>query len=76
MAVRAMERKAGQTEFAVYRARIFRFSQNFSDFRSYTANIWNFGPAPSSALIGGRGLGDLEFEHGLSIALFTGLKSE
>ena len=36
--------------------------QIFSDFRLYTATIWHFGPAPSSAAIKGRGLGGREFE--------------
>ena len=44
--------------------------QKFSNFRYYSVNIWHFGPAPSNGLIGGRGLGDLEFEHGLSNSLY------
>ena len=33
-----------------------------SDFRCNTVNTWHFSPAPSSALIGGWGLGNLEIE--------------
>ena len=48
---------------------IFRFCQNFSDFRSNTVNIQFLGRTHSSALISGRGSGDLELEHSLSTSL-------
>ena len=60
------------SQFIVTARMDFQIFSKFSDFKCYTVNIWHFGPAPSNALIGGRGLDDLEFEQ----RLFTGLKSE
>ena len=45
------------------------FPQKISDFRLYTATVWHFGPAPSSAAIEGHGLGDHEFEPSISHTL-------
>ena len=64
--------KARQTEFAAYRRRPHGFSdflKKNSDFRLYTATIWHFGPAPSSAAIEGRGLSDRELEPSVSRTL-------
>ena len=67
--------KAGQTEFAVYRHRPHGFSdfpKNFQSFRSNTVKYTGLGRTLSSALISGRGSGDLELDPSLS----NSLKSE
>ena len=63
--------KAGQTEsqFIVTARMDFQILSKFSDFRSNTVNIQFLGRTHSSALISGRGSGDLELEHSLSTSL-------
>ena len=65
-ATQKREVKAGQTEFAVYRHRPHGFSgfpKIFEISDAITANMQYFEPHPSSALISGRGLGDLDLVH-------------
>ena len=49
-------------DFQIF-SKLFRFQTLYSKYMAH----W---PRPSSALIGGRGLGDLEFEHSLSSSLY------
>ena len=57
--------KAGQTEFAVYRHRPHGFSEfpKFFRFQIQYSKYTGLGRTLSSALISGRGSGDLELEH-------------
>ena len=57
------------SQFIVTARMDFQIFSKFSYFRLYAATIWHFGPAPSSAAIEGRGLGDREFEPSISRTL-------
>ena len=61
---------ARQTEFVVYRHRPHEFQIMQHLLSMYTATVSHFGPAPSSAAIEGRGLGDRELMNLAFLALF------